>query len=288
MEQKYNVEKWDGIYPPSWESNYITTFTTIKDICARMGCFVAGGAARSLITGETPTDIDLYHEDADAFDLTNTLGRLGRVEYKRNVPTYKITGVDVQLITFKTGDPQLVIKEFDFTCCQVATNGDWILGTEQAYADIKARKLRFSDYAIHEPVNLLARFWRIQKYLKKGYTLDAEEAFKYFQMEWSEDSKHAQERGINESSSHSIGNNPAVLRDAVMAFDYSSIPDMGQATPAPDGDFFSVDEYTPEGWVPMPIPVGNLYERADTTARTVALGYSVNRQATDEEVDHPF
>lgn len=237
----FNLTKFDGDYPSCWTPAHVSTFVALKELCQRHNAYIAGGAARSLVNNELSNDFDIYMISEDhqsLWDMDQALSRLlGVATMKMGVPTYNSNGIEVQFISFKIGDPQEVISTFDFTCCQVATNGDWIVQSEDAIKDIHNKKLRWTKKALQEPVNLLSRFWRIQKYLKKGYTFAEGEADKYFKMEWAEEFKDIQTHSIRNLSSHADQRHG---RSPMPTFSGGSLNDVfpvrGGDAPAPTSD----------------------------------------------------
>lgn len=199
----FHLDTWDGTYPATLNTRFVNVFQQVISICQSYDCYIAGGAARAVITGEPTSDIDLYFtEESSVWQVENDLRRRGTRTIKRGVPTFTIDGVEVQCVTFRTGfTPQDLLKSYDFTCCQIATNGRWVLRSEDYIRDQSSKTLRFTEEARYTPANLLNRFWRIQKYLDKGYNFAEGEAEKYFRMAWNEEGNATRERSIREMSS---------------------------------------------------------------------------------------
>lgn len=142
------------------------------------GVWLAGGAARSLITNERVSDYDLFfhdHTDRDA-----TIDRLRAIGYskvfecpKGELQTWKGKNTPkVQLITKRYyADMHDLINSFDFTVCKFATEARGTSGGARVVIrhaedefDAVNRYLRI--WKIEYPIATLNR---IQKYLAKGY-----------------------------------------------------------------------------------------------------------------------
>ena len=141
------------------------------------GPWVAGGAARRLLVGESVKggDIDIF------FKAVPQLGAFRRAlaakavqEFKtKYAETYHIE-VDgqtyrVQLITrkfYSEGLPML-FRDFDFTACQLAFDGSHVIAKLEAYEDIMAGKLKFAADGRTNAKNLVRR---TLKYIQYGFT----------------------------------------------------------------------------------------------------------------------
>lgn len=88
--------------------------------------FVAGGCFKNLFNGEKVKDIDMFFRSKE--DYLNALDVFSKdEEYRKYYDNKKVqafvnkhTGVVVELIKYKFGEPEEVIKDFDFTITKVA------------------------------------------------------------------------------------------------------------------------------------------------------------------------
>lgn len=141
--------------------------------------YVAGGFVRELILGTPPlkavnlTDVDLfltgnkYRKEAAKL-LAKTYGDPeARSQY---AVTFRdnSTGAKVQLISKFSGKASAVIKDFDYTACQVALTHEGFVYIRGAPYDIRARQLvptgngnSTAEYAI----------LRLQNYINKGFAM---------------------------------------------------------------------------------------------------------------------
>ena len=145
----------------------------LRRIGTLRGTYLAGGAARTLVTNEPVVDFDLFFVDRKSADATRDhLISLGAEEVFRcadQLITMRLDGFKVQLIT-KTfhDDVNDLLSRFDFTLCQFgAYLGDaspMVVYPDLALEDAIAYNLRLNN--LQYPV---ASAHRIQKYIRKGY-----------------------------------------------------------------------------------------------------------------------
>ena len=142
--------------------------------CPRPGIFLAGGAARSLITNEEVVDYDLFFASAEiAEKFEKDLLMCSKAQVKYRCPAGELVTImwdnkyKIQLIK-KTyhPTPENLVERFDFTICKFAVDmADFSIHYAEADAyDAHNRILRVNN--IQYPV---ATLHRVKKYLDKGY-----------------------------------------------------------------------------------------------------------------------
>lgn len=199
---EFLCSEWDNEFPDTLDPTFVETVKYVFTLCEKFDCYIAGGAARALVTGAPTSDIDIYClTESRMNDVHYALGAKYPLEYKRNVATFNVNGVELQLIEFKDGSPNSILESYDFTCCQVATNGQWVVNTVAFEEDEPKKLLRWTEKATYEPANLINRMWRIQKYFLKGYKFAEGQADIYFKMEWDEASKYDRNEAVRTMSS---------------------------------------------------------------------------------------
>ncbi|WPA89679.1 hypothetical protein MTATph1_CDS0192 [Moorella phage MTATph1] len=137
------------------------------------GAIIAGGFIRAYFAGETPSDLDLYFRNEDAvikaIDVLKTTKWSIVAETQRAI-TFEKDKKIVQVITYLFGEPEEIIKAFDFTICAAALFVD--------SADEKWRLLIHNDFFEHLAGRLLvftgsplplASLKRAIKYVQRGY-----------------------------------------------------------------------------------------------------------------------
>jgi hypothetical protein len=146
--------------------------------------FCAGGACRTMLTGEPLEDIDLFFYSDAALQYTKTALKFAGAKLVFSCPegelfTYKFMDMKVQLIAkrFYVGIGEL-LSSFDFTICRFGLSlrqfstllirgdirpSDFYLNVADL-KDLQTRTLR-----IHRVEYPVATLHRITKYMKKGY-----------------------------------------------------------------------------------------------------------------------
>ena len=158
----------------------------ILEIAFKNGAYLAGGAIRSVFTGERIEDLDIMFESEAAFKactalLAENVDEDGRFRYNFTQTdaawSYKPDGgLMIQLIKAVYGEPERVLAQYDFTMCM----GAWIPGTQRfVFADCflkhcAQRRLVYNTAGKY-PISSL---WRTLKYVKRGYKLPGVEAIK--------------------------------------------------------------------------------------------------------------
>lgn len=145
--------------------------------------YVGGGFIRATIAGETPSDIDMFGDDAAwLLSVAHSLVAL-RPGAKMHVTKNAITvltpdRLSVQFITRWTfPDPQALIRSFDFTVCQAAiwrggnqSNSPWRSSIDDRfYEDLAARRLTYTSPVREEEAG--GSMLRVLKYVKRGYSI---------------------------------------------------------------------------------------------------------------------
>lgn len=157
------------------------------------GLFLAGGFVRSVISGEKPSDIDLFGPSKDKLQAIATafaLERQARLHVTDNAFTV-LTGnrIPVQFIhrwTYQPGDQGRLSEEFDFTIAQAVlwledvkhpVTGDiqkqWkSICSDRYYSDLAAKRLHYTCPAREEDAG--GSLLRARKFLSKGYSIQAQ------------------------------------------------------------------------------------------------------------------
>lgn len=148
------------------------------------GPWIAGGAPLQWYLGkECETDIDVWCRNKKQEDKVShglqTLGfrELARtdnaltlrhdIKYECDNKATKFKTITVQLIKrMYPESAKEIIEDFDFTVCQLVTDGVTYVAGRHTYKDIKTRRLRLVDY---KPKTFLKRYI---KYVTYGYKPD--------------------------------------------------------------------------------------------------------------------
>jgi hypothetical protein len=148
--------------------------------------WIAGGALRAYVEGTTPSDFDFYFSDVESINLTHKfILQLKNLDPKYITSDQTVTTISLQpnfqskiyfdLISRDFGkSPEDSINNFDFVCCALAIdNKNKVYWHKDALEDIEKKRL-----TILNPSNTVSTLLRIQKYVKKGYSIDLENAKK--------------------------------------------------------------------------------------------------------------
>lgn len=143
------------------------------------GCFIAGGAIHSIVTGTTINDFDIYPKsrkdfedllinliEKENFSIVNISNKAVTLECINNLNEKYIA----QIIFFKFyNTAEELFKTFDFTICMAAFDCDTFEYKfhPNFYQDVASKTLRYNENALY-PVNSLLR---VKKYSDKGYNL---------------------------------------------------------------------------------------------------------------------
>lgn len=137
------------------------------------GCYLAGGACRTMLTNEPVVDFDLFFESKEAAaDMESFLqSQKNCCEMYRckggELVTLQVGVFKIQLIT-KTFHPNVehLLERFDFTICKFGMdlNTGMMTYSRKDEEDLFNKTLRINN--LQYPV---ATLHRVQKYLAKGY-----------------------------------------------------------------------------------------------------------------------
>ena len=139
-------------------------------------CWIAGDAVRDVLTGQPVKDVDVFFLDG-----TDVKAVAARFDDGFNYPVetphaYKVEvdGVILDIVKETASSVTDTIQHFDFTMCGVGLTrfGD-IVRLPDFERDLEAKVLRV--HHITSPLNTLRR---VQKYVKRVFTLDFEELVK--------------------------------------------------------------------------------------------------------------
>jgi len=118
-------------------------------------------------------DIDVFFRTKEQFDETKAyVESIGYQKHQENAynkhpnPTEDFPG-DLQLISLGYyATPEAVIDTFDFTICQMITDGDTLWLGDYTLWDLARKRL-----ALHELTYPVATLGRLMKYSKQGFTV---------------------------------------------------------------------------------------------------------------------
>jgi hypothetical protein len=147
-------------------------------------CYLAGGAMRSLITGETPQDYDLFFSEENEVDLIKEkLAAMGAECYwacpEGKMFSYKLKinagdeifpepiEIKIQLILQSYNSFEDHLHSFDFDCCCCGTDGQSITFTKKFVKSVKFKRLTLNRLMF--PV---ATIKRLVKFSNKGFNIN--------------------------------------------------------------------------------------------------------------------
>lgn len=165
------------------------------------GCFLAGGAMRTLLVDEEVADFDLFFTEKPFeekqkelsieinFETTSEEAKkefvysarvsqvkdtLEREKFKLiffcpegKLLTYKKGSIKIQLVLEAWGHPEEVISSFDFNATKAAFDGEKVFIAREFIKDVKTKKLSIN--LITYPVSTIKR---LIKYSNKGYNVN--------------------------------------------------------------------------------------------------------------------
>lgn len=140
---------------------------------------VAGGCLRDYFLGELSykTDIDIFFPNEEDYlkaekwfkdnkcKIVYESGNSIRFRHKKRI-------FDV-VKKYYIADPQSLIESFDFTVCQIATDGEKVYHSESFFIDLAKKQLMYTGSPF--PANSI---WRLSKYLMKGFRICREQTQK--------------------------------------------------------------------------------------------------------------
>lgn len=134
--------------------------------------WVAGGAVRDFFSiGRCTTDVDIYFPSTPYYEQAQKImddSEECKEIYRDDKTTiYRYKKNKVQLVGNHFFDtPQATIEAFDFTVCCAAVDRERLYHHETFFIDLAGRKLVINR--IRYPLSTLQR---LQKYIKKGFTI---------------------------------------------------------------------------------------------------------------------
>lgn len=139
----------------------------------RMNVVIAGGAIRDSLFGDEFSDIDIFgltKEDLDLFVKLNLTKGHGYklVYFNDNLRTYRKGKIKVQIIYREYEKLTDIIDLFDFTVCQFMYDGEKVICNPSALLDVYHKRIVINHL---EPLFVFDSLRRVQKYIKKGYTI---------------------------------------------------------------------------------------------------------------------
>lgn len=133
------------------------------------GAWIAGGAVRNMVSGKKhDSDYDLFFKSEMARnEQLETLSKAGFIQVRSgaNFRELRRENLIVQAISFEY-HPTLesLFEKFDFTICQFAIEGDFVVTTPEAMTDLAAMRL-----VCHKITFPVATIRRLLKYQNKGF-----------------------------------------------------------------------------------------------------------------------
>ena len=139
----------------------------------RMNVVIAGGDIRDSLFGDEFSDIDIFgltKEDLDLFVKLNLTKGHGYklVYFNDNLRTYRKGKIKVQIIYREYEKLTDIIDLFDFTVCQFMYDGEKVICNPSALLDVYHKRIVINHL---EPLFVFDSLRRVQKYIKKGYTI---------------------------------------------------------------------------------------------------------------------
>lgn len=142
---------------------------------AENGMMLAGGTINSIFSKREINDLDFYLKDISKLDtikkeLVDTYG-YKEVFSSDNAVTFKkksrLRTLEVQIIKRFSGEPNVILDTFDFTCVQGLFDfqlGEFIL-SERFLPDLGKRELVYTNTSQYP----ICALYRTKKYIKRGY-----------------------------------------------------------------------------------------------------------------------
>lgn len=164
LEEVFHNRRSTLLVMPSISRKVIITVQRLE------GCWLAGGAALALYTGDTHSikDWDLFFKSWDHWQFAKETFKNMGFAYKTESEwshTFELSGVEVQLVTRHFYDKvDDIFSKFDFTVCCFALDGNDLCYTAEAKKDVMNKELNF----IYTE-NLPTCIKRIARYGAKGF-----------------------------------------------------------------------------------------------------------------------
>lgn len=137
------------------------------------GPWICGGSVRKLYQKQklNGSDIDIWTvDDQQMQDLKLKFDRLAKTGSRLTTDhaiTYKIDDCKIQLIKHHFANYQEVIDDFDFTICQITTDGYQFKYNNTTISDINNKRLRLANSIRHDTIAS-----RLLKYVVYGFKPD--------------------------------------------------------------------------------------------------------------------
>lgn len=135
------------------------------------GTWVAGGAVRDSILKEKISDIDVFGKTPEALErfIDDNLAGCKIIFNSKLLKTFvDKDGNKVQVIFRTYKSPEECLESFDYTICQFAYTGDQILCNPESLIHAHRKRLVINKIVARFSIDSLRR---LQKYVKKGYTI---------------------------------------------------------------------------------------------------------------------
>jgi hypothetical protein len=164
LEEVFRMRRSTLLVLPSISRRVIATAQKLE------GCWLAGGAALALYTGDTHQikDWDLFFKSWDCWqNAKETFETMGFAWKSKSdwSHTFELAGVQVQLVTRHFySRVEDIFDKFDFTVCCFALDGEDLCYIAEAKDDVRKKELNF----IYTE-NLPTCIKRIARYGAKGY-----------------------------------------------------------------------------------------------------------------------
>jgi hypothetical protein len=174
VETKPKVDLLVSDFRPLCTDITVARLATYLDLDIEKGPWLAGGAVRKFYLGQNieNSDLDIWFANLAQFEQAKEkIIALGASEAfaSDNAVSYKFyEGYDcynIQLIKRRFFEaPESIISEFDFTVCQLVTDGRKLITGDNTIQDLKTRTLRLVQARLPEYI-----IPRVVKYIVYGY-----------------------------------------------------------------------------------------------------------------------
>lgn len=150
---------------------------TVLELMGAHDAFIAGGAVTSVFSSEKINDFDLFFPSQDALNAAceNVLSDPDKTSLRTDsAVSFIVGGTRIQLVKAVVGNPDDVIKKFDFTICQAAWDGKQFHFAPDFMQHLSQRRLVYninSDYPI-------CSLYRARKFIKRGFHFSGIDAIK--------------------------------------------------------------------------------------------------------------
>lgn len=142
----------------------------LPPLSLKFGPWCAGGAVRRIAQGREISDGDLdffFSNRAEWAKFDKVLKDYEELHRSNAATTYMVNGLKVQIIKRRFYDSlDELLGDFDFTVCQVATDGKRMGHTREAIKDIDDQVLRFAPQG---RISKLTVIGRMVKYINHGF-----------------------------------------------------------------------------------------------------------------------